>query len=481
MSGSVPIRRNDMANIPRFATHNEYPNDSIEGMDLQHLLHPSTNLAQHQQHGPVVLESADGIYVRDNHGKQYLEGMAGLWCTAIGYGQEELARVAYEQMVKLNYSQLFASRTNEPSVLLAEKLKQMAPLDAGRVFFGLSGSDANDTQIKLIWYYNNAIGRPEKKKIISRKRGYHGVTIASGSLTGLPPFHAAFDLPMPGVLHTSSPHYYSEGLPGETEAEFLQRLVNDLEQMIEREGPETVAAFIAEPIMGAGGVVVPPEHYYPRIQHVLDKHDIAFIDDEVICGFGRTGKPFGAQTMDIRPTTMSIAKALSSAYLPISAVLLPEYMYEAFADRSAELGNFAHGFTYSGHPVCAAVALRNLELMEDMDLFAHAEKMGAILQQRLQQFAGHPLVGEVRGKGLIAAVELVRRAEPRETFAPSDGVGAYCSSACHEAGLVLRNLGDSIAICPPLIINETQIDELITKLGSALNQTHEWVKKQGLC
>jgi 4-aminobutyrate--pyruvate transaminase len=384
-------------------------------------------------------------------------------------------------MVKLNYSQLFAGRTNEPSVLLAEKLKQMAPLDAGRVFFGLSGSDANDTQIKLIWYYNNAIGRPEKKKIISRKRGYHGVTIASGSLTGLPPFHAAFDLPMPGVLHTSSPHYYSEGLPGETEAEFLQRLVNDLEQMIEREGPETVAAFIAEPIMGAGGVVVPPEHYYPRIQHVLDKHDIAFIDDEVICGFGRTGKPFGAQTMDIRPTTMSIAKALSSAYLPISAVLLPEYMYEAFADRSAELGNFAHGFTYSGHPVCAAVALRNLELMEDMDLFAHAEKMGAILQQRLQQFAGHPLVGEVRGKGLIAAVELVRRAEPRETFAPSDGVGAYCSSACHEAGLVLRNLGDSIAICPPLIINETQIDELITKLGSALNQTHEWVKKQGLC
>lgn len=469
-----------MANIPRFATHNEYPNDSVEGMDLQHLLHPSTNLAQHQQHGPVVLESASGVYVRDNHGKQYLEGMAGLWCTAIGYGQEELARVAYEQMVKLNYSQLFAGRTNEPSVLLAEKLKQMAPFDAGRVFFGLSGSDANDTQIKLIWYYNNAIGRPEKKKIISRKRGYHGVTIASGSLTGLPPFHAAFDLPMPGVLHTASPHYYSEGLPGETETEFLQRLVDDLEQLIEREGPETVAAFIAEPIMGAGGVVVPPEHYFPRIQQVLDRYDIAFIDDEVICGFGRTGRPFGAQTMDIKPTTMSIAKALSSAYLPISAVLLPEYMYEAFADRSAELGNFAHGFTYSGHPVCAAVALRNLELMEEMDLFAHAEKMGAILQQRLQEFVGHPLVGEVRGKGLIAALELVRRAEPREAFAPSDGVGAYCSNACHEAGLVLRNLGDSIAICPPLIINETHIDELITKLGTALNQTHEWVKKQGL-
>ena len=469
-----------MTELSKFATHNEYPNDSIEGMDLQHLLHPSTNLAQHQQQGPVVHESASGVYIRDNHGKQYLEGMAGLWCTAIGYGQEELAKVAYEQMVKLNYSQLFAGRTNEPSVLLAEKLKAMAPFDAGRVFFGLSGSDANDTQIKLIWYYNNALGRPEKKKIISRKRGYHGVTVASGSLTGLPPFHAAFDLPIPGVLHTSSPHFYSEGLPGESEAEFLQRLVDDLEGMIEQEGPETVAAFIAEPIMGAGGVVVPPENYFPRIQQVLDKYDIAFIDDEVICGFGRTGQPFGAQTLDIKPTTMSIAKALSSAYLPISAVLMPESMYEAFADRSGELGNFALGFTYSGHPVCAAVALRNLELMEEMDLFNHAARMGEILQQRLQQFVGHPLVGEVRGKGLIAAVELVRQAEPREPFAASDGVGAFCANACHQAGLVLRNMGDSIAICQPLIINENQIDELVSKLAGAIDQTQDWVHKQGL-
>lgn len=469
-----------MDEMSRFATHNEYPSDSIEGMDLRHMLHPSTNIAQHQKHGPVVLESANGVYVKDNHGKQYLEGMSGLWCTAIGYGQEELAKVAYEQMVKLNYSQLFAGRTNEPSVLLAEKLKKMAPFDAGRVFFGLSGSDANDTQLKLIWYYNNAIGRPEKKKIISRKRGYHGVTIASGSLTGLPPFHAAFDLPMSGILHTSSPHYYSEGKPGESEAEFLQRLIDELEQMIQQQGPETIAAFIAEPIMGAGGVVVPPDNYFPRVQQVLDKHDIAFIDDEVICGFGRTGKPFGAQTMDIRPTTMSVAKALSSAYLPISAVLIPEFMYEAFADQSDELGNFAHGFTYSGHPVCAAVALRNLELMEEMNLFEHAEKMGKLLQQRLQQFDGHPLVGEIRGKGLIAAVELVRQVEPREPFAPGAGVGAYCANACHEAGLVLRNMGDSIAICPPLIIDEAQIDELIAKLDIALQQTLDWTKKQGV-
>ena len=469
-----------MADISRYATHNEYPNNTVEGRDLRHMLHPSTNLAQHQQHGPMVLQSAKGVYITDNHGKQYLEGMSGLWCTAIGYGQEELAKVAYEQMLKLNYSQLFAGRTNEPSVLLAEKLKEMAPFDAGRVFFGLSGSDANDTQIKLVWYYNNAIGKPEKKKIISRKRGYHGVTIASGSLTGLPPFHKAFDLPMSGVLHTTSPHFYSEGRPGESEAEFLQRLVDDLEHMIVQEGPETVAAFIAEPIMGAGGVIVPPENYFPQIQQVLDKYDIAFIDDEVICGFGRTGKPFGAQSMNIKPTTMSIAKALSSAYLPISAVLLPESMYEAFADQSGELGNFAHGFTYSGHPVCAAVALRNLQMMDEMNLFDHAERMGLLLQQRLQQFVGHPIVGEVRGKGLIAALELVQAADPRTPFQPSDGVGAYCSNACHEAGLVLRNLGDAVAICPPLIINEAQIDELIAKLNVALNQTLEWVKKQGL-
>jgi adenosylmethionine-8-amino-7-oxononanoate aminotransferase len=216
------------------------------------------------------------------------------------------------------------------------------------------------------------------------------------------------------------------------------------------------------------------------MQAVLDKYDIAFIDDEVICGFGRTGKPFGAQSMDIRPTTMSIAKALSSAYLPISAVLIPESMYEAFADRSGELGNFSHGFTYSGHPVCAAVALRNLEIMEELALFEHAEKMGDILQQRLQAFVSHPLVGEVRGKGLIAALELVRCREPRTPFNSSDGVGAYCSDACHEAGLVLRNLGDAVAICPPLIITEAQVDELITKLGKALDQTLDWVQKQGL-
>jgi len=454
--------------------HNEFPPDSLEGKDLAHLLHPTTNLAQHQASGPSVHERAKGVYLWDSHGKQYLEGMSGLWCTALGYGNEELVRVAAEQMKKLSYSQLFAGKTNEASILLAEKLKAMVPFDAGRVFFGLSGSDANDTQMKLMWYYNNAVGRPEKKKIISRKRGYHGVTVASGSLTGLAPFHREFDLPIAGILHTECPHYYSEAVADESEGEFVDRIVAALEDMILREGPETIAAFIAEPILGAGGVIVPPPGYYEKVQSLLKKHDIFFIDDEVICGFGRTGQGFGAQTMNIVPTTMSVAKAVSSAYLPLSAVILPEFMYEAFESRSDELGNFGHGFTYSGHPVCAAVALRNLEIMEEMDLFNAAAKTGALLQEGLQRFVDHPLVGEVRGAGLLAAIELVREREPRTPFKTSDGVGAYCTAACQEEGLIVRNMGDTMAFCPPLIISSDQIDELLTKFGRGLKKTLAW-------
>ena len=455
--------------------HNEFPPGSIEAKDLEHLLHPTTNLTQHQESGPQVLTRAEGCYVWDNKGNQYLEAMAGLWCTALGYGEEELVRVAAEQMKALSYNQLFAGKTNEASVLLAEKLKSMVPMDAGRVFFGLSGSDANDTQIKLMWYYNNAIGRPEKKKIISRMRGYHGVTVASGSLTGLPPFHAHFDLPIAGILHTDSPHYYRGQEGGESESEFVDRIVGNLESLIMKEGPETIAAFIAEPIMGAGGVVVPPAGYYQKVQALLKQHDILFIDDEVICGFGRTGRPFGAETMGIEPDTMSVAKAVSSAYLPLSAVLLPEYMYEAFAAMSAELGNFSHGFTYSGHPVCAAVALRNLELMEERDLFSHAARMGDLMQDRLALLGEHPLVGEARGAGLIGALELVADKDTRAPFPAGKGVGAYCMRRCEAHGLVSRSLGDTMALCPPLIITDAQIDELFSKLELALNETLAWV------
>jgi len=455
--------------------HNLAKPGSIEARDLEHMLHPATNLRQFHEKGPKVHVRAKGVYLWDNQGKQYLEGMAGLWCTALGYGEEELVKAAEKQMRELSYSQLFAGKTNEPSVLLAEKLKAMMPFDAGRVFFGLSGSDANDTQMKLVWYYHNVVGRPTRKKIISRKRGYHGVTVASGSLTGLPPFHEHFDLPIPGVLHTECPHYYRGAKDGESESAFVDRMVVELRALIEHEGPETVAAFIAEPVLGAGGVIVPPDGYYTKIQALLHEYGIFFIDDEVICGFGRTGNPFGAQTFGIVPTTMSVAKALSSAYLPLSAVIIPEWMYEPFIDASGDVGTFGHGFTYSGHPVCTAVGLRNLELMEERGVFAHAARVAEPFQARLHAFAEHPLVGEARGVGLIGAVELVADKRTKAPFDVKRGVAAYCSARCEANGLIARNVGDSVAVCPPLIITEPQVHELFDKLAKALDETLEWV------
>lgn len=452
-----------------------FPPQSLEAKDLEHLLHPATNLKQHQADGPVVYARGKGVYIWDTRGKQYLEGMAGLWCTALGYGEEELVEAATRQMRTLSYSQLFGGKANEPSVLLAEKLKSIAPFDAGRVFFGLSGSDANDTQIKLVWYYNNLLGRPEKKKIISRMRAYHGVTVATGSLTGLPSFHKHFDLPIPQVLHTDCPHYYRGAEAGESEDAFVDRIVGNLEALILAEGPETVGAFIAEPVMGAGGVVVPPAGYFAKVQALLAKYDILFIDDEVITGFGRTGNPFGAQTFGIKPSTMTVAKGLSSGYLPISAVLIPETMYEPMVDASTEVGMFGHGFTYTGHPVCAAVALRNIEIMEERNLFAHAVAMGRIFQERLHALAGHPLVGETRGVGLIGAVELVADKPTKRTFPAEKKVALYLQQRCAANGVILRALGDSIVFCPPLIITPDQIDELFTKFEKSLNETRDWV------
>ena len=454
-----------------------FPAGSVEALDLQHLLHPTTNLRALHETGPLVQTRAEGVYLWDAQGKQYIEGMAGLWCTALGYGEPELAKVAAEQMQKLSFAGLFNSATHEPAARLAEKLASMLPLDASRIFFGLSGSDANDTQIKFMWYYHNVIGKPEKKKIISRKGAYHGVTLGAGSLSGLDVFHTHFDLPLPGILHTERPHYYRDALPGESEADFVDRLIRSLEDLIAAEGPETIAAFIAEPIMGAGGLIVPPEGYLRRVQEVLARHDILFIDDEVICAFGRTGQPFGFQTMDFEPTTLSFAKGLSSAYLPISAVAIPEWMYEPLIEPSHEVGRFSHGFTYSGHPVCAAVALRNLQLMEEREIFAHAARVGETLQQRLASLGDHPLVGDVRGRGLLAGVELVADREKREAFAASRGVGAHCVQESLERGLILRNLGDTLVISPPLVITDGQLDELCSRLERALDATLDWVTR----
>ena len=422
------------------------------------LIPPTTNFRQIEEQGPQVMVRGRGVYQWDDKGKQYLEGMAGLWCTALGYGNEEVAEVAAETIRELGFAHMFSGKSHEAGIKLGEKLREMLPVPEARLFFGSSGSDANDTQVKLMRYYFNAIGKPEKKKIISRRLAYHGVTLAAGSLTGIPVNHALFDLPLEGFLHTDCPHYYRFGEPGESEAGFTDRLMHNLEELILREGPDTIAAMIAEPIMGAGGVILPPQGYFTKLQALLKKYDIFLIDDEVICGFGRTGQAFGADTFNITPTTMSFAKALTSAYLPLSAVAFPEEMYQAMIDACDEVGVFGHGFTYSAHPVCAAVALKVLEIYERDDIFARAARTGRYLQNKLEKFRSHELVGDVRGVGLIAALEL-----------KVEKSGLKVISECLKNGLILRNLGDVIAICPPLIISEAEIDELLHKLEKSLD------------
>ena len=450
------------------ALHNIAPPGSLAALDLEHLLHPVTPLHAHHEKGPQLRMRGQGVYVYDEHGKQYLEGLAGLWCTALGYGEEELIRVTSETMRNLSYAQLFGGVAHESAIRLAEKLKSMMPFRAGRVFYGLSGSDANDTQVKLMWYYHNLIGKPEKKKIIAREGGYHGTTVASGSLTGLPPFHKHFDLPIPQVLRTERPHYYRDHVDGESEADFVDRIIGNLKALIRREGADTIAAFIAEPITGAGGLVVPPVGYFDKLKPVLDDNDIFYIDDEVICGFGRTGKPFGIEHFPIEPTTMSVAKALSSAYLPMSAVIIPEFIYEPMA-AARDAPVFGHGFTYSGHPVCSAVALRTLEIYEERDIFAKAAKVGEVMQARLSALKDHPLVGDVRGKGLLGGVELMKDGEQRIPFEAHQTAGARVVQCAYERGLILRPLGDTIAICPPLVISEREVHELFDKLTAALD------------
>ncbi len=450
-----------------------------ETRDLEVLLHPATNLAKHREKGPLILDRGEGIYVYDAHGKRYIEGMAGLWCTALGYGNQELVEAARAQMSQLSFTHLFGSKSHEPAIELAEQLKELVPAPASKIFFTSSGSEANDTQIKLAWYYNNARGKPKKKKIIGRVRGYHGVTIGAASLTGLPVYHKDFDIPLPGFLHAECPHYYRNAEPGESEEEFADRMAASLEALIEREDPETIAAFIAEPVQGAGGVIIPPKTYFEKIQAVLRKHDIAMIADEVICGFGRTGNWFGSQSLNIQPDTISMAKAITSAYMPLGAVTVSEEVFEALVEESRKIGLFAHGFTYSGHPVASAVAVKTLEIYKRIDIVGHVQKVAPRFNERLKAFLDHPLVGEARGIGLIGALELVRDKASRESFSPADGVGAKAMQIAEEEGLICRAVGgDNLALCPPLVIEEAQIDEMFDALGRTLDRTAHFVETE---
>lgn len=457
------------------------PLSNLAVRDIETVLHPYTNLATHRETGPVILERGKGVFVYDTNGKEYIEGLAGLWCTSLGYGNEELVEAAAEQMRRLSFSHLFAGKSHDPGIALAEKLKEIAPCEISKVFFVASGSEANDTQVKLAWYFNNALGRPQKKKIISRLRGYHGVTIASASLTGLPTNHTDFDLPIAGILHTDCPHPYRGMEAGESEEDFATRMAASLEALIEREGPDTIAAFIAEPVMGAGGVIIPPKTYYEKVRAVLDKHDILFIDDEVICGFGRLGTMFGAQSMGMEPDTVSVAKALSSAYQPIGAVMVPERMYQAMIDESRKIGTFGHGYTYSGHPVAAAVALKTLEIYERIDIVSMVRKVTPTFQDAIKGLADHPLVGDARGLGLMGALELVADKSTKRAFDPKKGIGAKVAAFAEQEGLIVRALGgDIIALCPPLVINEAEIGEMFARLSRALDRVESLVAKEDL-
>ena len=444
--------------------------NSIEARDVAYHLHSYTNARRHEEIGPIVIESGEGMYVTDTDGKRYVEAMAGLWSVAIGFGEKRLAAAAARQMEKLNYYHTFTHKSHVPAIELAEKLIAMAPVKMSKVYFTNSGSEANDTMIKLVRYRSNALGQPEKKKIISRIKGYHGVTLASASLTGLPNNHRAFDLPMEGILHTTCPHYWREGQEGESEEEFASRCASDLEAMIQAEGPETIAAFIGEPVMGAGGVIVPPKTYWEKIQAVLKKHDILLVADEVICGFGRTGRTFGCETYGIEPDIMTVSKALSSSYLPISALLINDRVYQPVADQSSEIGTFGHGYTASGHPVAAAVALENLAIIEEKGLIEHAAEIAPYFQEKLASLGDHPLVGEVRGVGLIAAVELVTDKQAKIAMQPPGSMAAAAFALVQKNGVISRAIGDALAFCPPLIVQRNDIDTIVEATRAGLDE-----------
>ena len=454
---------------------------NAQARDVESLLHPYTNLEMLAQTGPNILERGAGVFVYDGDGKDYLEAMSGLWCTALGWGEAELADTAAEQMKTLAFAHIFAGKSHDPAIALAEKLKELSPFPVGKIFFANSGSEANDTQIKFAWYAANARGQTAKKKIIARRGGYHGVTLATASLTGLDANHQGFDLPQPFARHVSMPHYYRGAEPSESEMEYSARLAAELEALIVEEGPETFAAMIAEPVMGAGGAIIPPRGYFAAVTDVLRRHDIALIDDEVICGFGRTGNWFGCQTYGFTPDSMSLAKALSSAYIPISAVLLSPEMTGIVEDEARKLGTLGHGFTYSAHPVASAVALKTIEIYERRDIVGHVRRLAPLFAARFARLAEHPLVGDAQSVGLIGGIELVADKKTKASFDRHAKVGLACGRFCEREGLIVRPLlNDRIAVCPPLVITEAEVNELFDRFERGLARTLDWARAEAL-
>jgi len=435
-------------------------------------VHPFTSISDVEDAGPHVITKAKGVFLTDADGNEFLDSMAGLWCVNAGYGRQEIVDAIADQAAKLSFYHGFQSTATEPALALSARLAEMAPGSLNHVFFGNSGSDANDTNIKIIWYYNNLRGKPEKKKIIGRKKGYHGVTLGAGSLTGLARLHESYDLPISDrFLHVSTPHFYGEAPAGMTELEFSAQLAKELDERIEQEGPDTVAAFIAEPVMGAGGVLLPPEGYFDAIMPVLKAHEVLMIADEVICGFGRLGSPFGSVHYGFQPDIMTLAKAITCGYIPLGASVVSDEIFEVMRDAPGEGAMFQHGYTYSGHPIACAAAMASLDCMENDDWIGRAQTLGADFQKEMRsRFADHPLVGEVRGDGLIAGVELVANKETKTPFDAADGVGRRLHLLAKDEGLITRAMVDTMAFSPPLVITPNEIGMIFERFEVALGK-----------
>ena len=452
-------------------TDNLKPN-SYAALDAENHFHPYSNARRIENQGPMVISKGKGIYVWDDDGKKYLEAMAGLWSVAVGFGEERLVNAATKQLELLPYYPSFSHKSHPAVAELSHKLVNMVGLDMSRVHFTNSGSEANDTAMKFVWYYNNALNRPKKKKIISRIKAYHGITIASGSLTGLPLMHNDFDLPISQVLHTLCPHYWREGLEGESEEEFSTRCANELEKLILKEDPDTIAAFIGEPVMGAGGLFVPPKGYWKKIQSVCNKYD------EVINGFGRTGTNFACELYGIKPDFIVLSKQITSSYMPMAAVLMTDKIYQVIADNTEKNVMFGSGFTASAHPVACAVALENIKILEDDKLMERVPILEPHFQKRLKMLEEIDIVGEARGVGLMGAVEVVHDKSPSKQFDPVGSAGPVIAECAHKNGLIVRAIGDTLAVCPPLIITEEQIDELFDKFSQSLIDGSEILKSR---
>ncbi|WP_160122744.1 aminotransferase [Rhodovarius lipocyclicus] len=440
----------------------------------QHLIHQQADIVGHAAKGGMLIARGDGVRVWDTEGRDYIEAMAGLWCASLGFSEKRLAEAAYKQMLELPYYHTFFGKAHGPAALLAEKLTALAPEGLNHALFQCSGSEANDAAIKLIWYHNNMRGKPAKKKLIGRIRGYHGNTVATASLSGQPHMQADFDLPYGDrFLHVSNPNYYRFSNPGESERAFSARMAAELEALIEKEGADTIAAFFAEPVQGGGGAITPPEGYFELIQPILKQHDILFVTDEVICGFGRTGNMWGCDTYGLKPDILTCAKQLSASYQPISATLISDALYESLLEGSRRHGSFGHGFTYGAHPVACAVALETLAIYEERDILSHVREVSPLFLSGLEALKSHPLVGDARGVGLIAGVELVADKATREPFPASAKAGIAVQNACEKNGLIVRAIGDRIAFTPPLIISAVEIADMLARFQRSLDQAAE--------